>query len=358
MATGISLISQTHGSQCHSWIVQAGSVPAHIVRGPKMSRYEVSMAKQEVVIRCAIGVQDLLGLGFDCGTENYKVWVVVVQLALHTRNKSGFITGTCVRSPDNAQLQDHAPKVKKYAQVFRLMQFLMGLDDVFGSIRSIILTTKPLPDIKSAFVILSKDESYRNSHVASKTVKFGPNAFAARTGNNNWNSNRNNNNNSNNYGNNNNRRFGRVLNLVCKHCNMTGHTANRCFELVGYPPGFKRNNVGQNNSNNVFNSDNKIDRSKSSPHTLTYDQYLMTLLSDACNASKSHASVAVKQIESYKLGNDLIIKDVLVVLGYHNLTQKFLMRTGIEIKGLYFFDKDRDKSAGKRETGRISQLLL
>nr|GEX34136.1 ribonuclease H-like domain-containing protein [Tanacetum cinerariifolium] len=267
---------------------------------------------------------------------------------------------------------DSAPKVKKHAQVFRLMQFLMGIDDVFGSIRSIILTTKPLPDVKSAFAILSKDESYRNSHVASKTVKSGPNAFAARTGNNNWNSNRNNNNNwnsnrnnnnnSNNYGNNNNRRFGRVANLVCKHCNMTGHTTNRCFELVGYPPRFKRNNVGQNNSNNVSNSDNKIDRNRSSPHTLTYDQYLMTLLSDTCNASKSHASVAgtfmVKQIESYKLGNDLIIKDVLVVLGYHNLTQKFLMRTGIEIRGLYFFDKGEGDERELLEMGEVGVVLF
>ncbi|GKB16095.1 hypothetical protein Tco_0850018, partial [Tanacetum coccineum] len=71
----------------------------------------------------------------------------------------------------------------------------------------------------------------------------------------------------------------------------------------------------------------------------------------------------VKQIGSYKLGNNLIIKDVLVVPGYHvsllsvhkmsrdnkvilsfngskckiqDLTQKFLMGTGSEKGGLYF----------------------
>ncbi|GKD65971.1 hypothetical protein Tco_1308079, partial [Tanacetum coccineum] len=87
-----------------------------------------------------------------------------------------------------------APKVKKHSQLLRLMQFLMGLDDVFRSVRSLILTTEPLPD--------------------------------------------------------------------------------------------------------------------------------------------------VKQIGSYKLGNDLIIKDVLVVPGYHDLTQKFLMGTGSERGGLYFFDED------------------
>ena len=101
--------------------------------------------------------------------------------------------------------------------------------------RSLILTTEPLPDVKSAFATLSRDDSHRNSHVASKSVKSGSAAFAARpnTGNsqnNNWNTNKN--------GNYNNRRFGKVSNLVCKHCNMNGHTIDRCFELVGYPPGF------------------------------------------------------------------------------------------------------------------------
>ncbi|PWA98552.1 hypothetical protein CTI12_AA017250 [Artemisia annua] len=35
---------------------------------------------------------------------------------------------------------------------------------------------------------------------------------------------------------------------------MNGHTIDRCFELVGYPPGFvkKNNNANQNNANHVF----------------------------------------------------------------------------------------------------------
>ncbi|GJZ58570.1 hypothetical protein Tco_0614064 [Tanacetum coccineum] len=181
------------------------------------------------------------------GTENYKVEFTDVQLALHTRNKSGFITRTCVRSPDNAQFQDQYDRCNDVVlswllgyvshdlykgQVFskitkdvwdeleetynkhdglhifnlhhkiytlikfgmslsdyyhecnalwRLMHFLMGLDDVFGFVRSLILTTKPLPDMKSAFSTLSRDGSYRNSHVPSKAVKSGPVAFAARS---------------------------------------------------------------------------------------------------------------------------------------------------------------------------------
>ncbi|GKA87835.1 hypothetical protein Tco_0809599, partial [Tanacetum coccineum] len=56
--------------------------------------------------------------------------------------------------------------------------FLMGLRDVFNSVRSIILTTEPIPDVKSAFATLSRDASHRKSHSPSKNVKAGPSAFA------------------------------------------------------------------------------------------------------------------------------------------------------------------------------------
>ncbi|GKB75995.1 hypothetical protein Tco_0942890 [Tanacetum coccineum] len=69
--------------------------------------------------------------------------------------------------------------------LWRLMHFLMGLDDMFSSVRSLILTSEPLPDIKSSFATLFKDESHRNNHVASKSTKFGHAAFAARPNNNN-----------------------------------------------------------------------------------------------------------------------------------------------------------------------------
>ncbi|GJT96270.1 ribonuclease H-like domain-containing protein [Tanacetum coccineum] len=39
------------------------------------------------------------------GTKNYKVWSAAVQLALHTRNKLGFVDGTCVRDENDALRQ-------------------------------------------------------------------------------------------------------------------------------------------------------------------------------------------------------------------------------------------------------------
>ncbi|GKA85216.1 ribonuclease H-like domain-containing protein [Tanacetum coccineum] len=54
-------------------------------------------------------------------------------------------------------------------------------DDVFGSVRSIILTSDPIPDVKSTFATLSIDESHINSNVTSKSSKSRSNAFAARS---------------------------------------------------------------------------------------------------------------------------------------------------------------------------------
>nr|GEZ41749.1 ribonuclease H-like domain-containing protein [Tanacetum cinerariifolium] len=80
---------------------------------------------------------------------------------------------------------DVALKVKKHSQILRLMQLFIGLDDMFNSVRSLIMTTEPLPDVKLAFATLSRDESHRNSNMASKSVKLEPAAFAARPNNNN-----------------------------------------------------------------------------------------------------------------------------------------------------------------------------
>lgn len=49
------------------------------------------------------------------------------------------------------------------------MQFLMGLDDVYQSVRTSLLTIDPLPTVKHAFSIVSREESHRNASSSSKT---------------------------------------------------------------------------------------------------------------------------------------------------------------------------------------------
>nr|GEZ00375.1 ribonuclease H-like domain-containing protein [Tanacetum cinerariifolium] len=50
---------------------------------------------------------------------------------------------------------------KKHNQLMKLMQFLMGLDDSYMSIRSSILYKDPLPVVKSAYATISSEESHR-----------------------------------------------------------------------------------------------------------------------------------------------------------------------------------------------------
>ncbi|GJY98197.1 ribonuclease H-like domain-containing protein [Tanacetum coccineum] len=65
------------------------------------------------------------------GTENYQVWSCAMLLALEGKNKTGFIDGSCKRSNTD--------------------EFLMGLADSYMQIRSSILSSEVLHDVKSAY---------------------------------------------------------------------------------------------------------------------------------------------------------------------------------------------------------------
>ncbi|GJY78471.1 putative RNA-directed DNA polymerase, partial [Tanacetum coccineum] len=259
--------------------------------------------------------------------------------------------------------RDGAGSYKDHVQLLKLIQFVMGMDDVYAPIRSTILTTNPLPTVKEAFFLLSRDESHRTMHAGGSGVKGSTSAFNSIP--------------YDNKGNNtsfvprsgdNKKRFdnsnARNPNLLCKNYNMTGHTIERCFELIGYPPNFKKRSVSsQNVMSNGSVKDKDTVTGTSTSHTLTSKQYqrLISLLSDRffnkhrnistysafvgwiidSGASQhitftieflfniidvSHLNITfahsnktiakVNQIGSYKLNDKIVLKDVLVVPGY------------------------------------------
>ncbi|GKB26990.1 putative RNA-directed DNA polymerase [Tanacetum coccineum] len=63
----------------------------------------------------------------------------------------------------------------------RLMLFLMGLKDTYGVVKSQILTTKPLSDVKSAFATLPMVESHKNNLVHSSFTRPSSYVFASRS---------------------------------------------------------------------------------------------------------------------------------------------------------------------------------
>nr|GEW23967.1 ribonuclease H-like domain-containing protein [Tanacetum cinerariifolium] len=56
---------------------------------------------------------------------------------------------------------DASKELGLHQQLMKLMQFLMGLDDCYQPVRSSLLTTEPLPEIKDAYTVVSREESHR-----------------------------------------------------------------------------------------------------------------------------------------------------------------------------------------------------
>ncbi|GKB60882.1 hypothetical protein Tco_0917068 [Tanacetum coccineum] len=127
----------------------------------------------------------------------------------------------------------------------KLLQFLIGLNGVYKPIWSSLLPRETLPNVKDAFAIISKEESHRGiSSSFSFVPKSQTTSFVFRT---NFSNNTNNKNKRfdnrrvNSFGNRsvktsgNNR--GPNLNLSYKNYGKVGHTIERCFDIIGYPPG-------------------------------------------------------------------------------------------------------------------------
>ncbi|XP_071704621.1 uncharacterized protein [Rutidosis leptorrhynchoides] len=102
---------------------------------------------------------------------------------------------------------------QEHNQFLKLMQFLMGLDDVYVPIRSQILISDPVLNVKTAFSIISRDESHRLH--SNNSVKNQSSAFVSKTSNTS----------NNNSGYNNKKKY-RNPPLKCTNCNMLGHTVD------------------------------------------------------------------------------------------------------------------------------------
>lgn len=108
----------------------------------------------------------------------------------------------------------------------------MSLDDSYSQLRSNMLTSDPLPSVKTAFSIISREESHKGTHssyAASKSQLTVFVAFVGKAFDNKKTNNGSNYNNNRNYS-------GIKQNLISKHCNMKVHTIERCFEIIGYSP--------------------------------------------------------------------------------------------------------------------------
>ncbi|GJS25336.1 receptor-like serine/threonine-protein kinase SD1-8 [Tanacetum coccineum] len=319
-----------------------------------------------------------------------KIWASAIKLALQARNKFAFVDGSCVKSAYvtsnvlsaewdifnvvvltwiinsvsfdvymglvysvNAtsvwkELESTYDKVDAFV-TFNLLQKISSIKQAcslvdYSLLREFDALTKlptctcdaneeldlhnklmkdPLLEVKDVYTTVSREESHREIHESSNVTKSKLNhtSFAAKS----FNVNKRSNNASNYRGSttfNNNR--GPNPNLLCKNCSMIGHTIERCYELIGYPPGFKKvsNLVKQSSLNK-------------------------TIMKTASMRIPLEAFMPIWQhVGNLKLTRNIVLYDVLVVLGYYDLKRETVFGISSESGGLYLFNMTNDKFVG------------
>ncbi|XP_071713161.1 uncharacterized protein [Rutidosis leptorrhynchoides] len=162
------------------------------------------------------------------GAQNFRSWKRSVEIALSTKRKTGFITGSVVRLVDDAlerrfalsngsrkyklnkdtyaieqqglsmseyytrmkcvweeldsmnvlpRFTNVTPEVTLFLAAMNqqkeeqhLFQFLNGLDNKYGAIRSQILLLTPLPSVEMACSMLQQEESQREAFTGIETI--------------------------------------------------------------------------------------------------------------------------------------------------------------------------------------------
>ncbi|KAK1431336.1 hypothetical protein QVD17_07793 [Tagetes erecta] len=155
---------------------------------------------------------------------------------------------------------DAANELTKFNQRIKLMQFLMGLDDVYQPLRTQILSKDPLPSVKNAFALISNEESHRG---ISHTDKSQVTAFVAK-------------------GPEQKKNQHKREPLKCTHCNLTGHTADKCYELVGYPPNYNKKPNLQRSQQSKVNQSKMVNSAQTNSFQFTPEQVnkIMSLIRD------------------------------------------------------------------------------
>ncbi|GJV77329.1 ribonuclease H-like domain-containing protein [Tanacetum coccineum] len=245
--------------------------------------------------------------------------------------------------------------------VIRLMQFLMGLNDVYQPIMSNILARDPLPDVKDAFNVVSKEESYRELHHRSG---FGPGSIVQHD------------------------------TFVVKSNNFKGNDFKKGTNIANMGP---NPNMGNSNGR-AFNGSGEVHMGVStSSGSTTFDtsftkEQMMKILSlinekpfgsananmagmrptffneNFLNLTVGHPNGTLFKITDFRnlrLTTNVVLFDVLVVPEYYDLNLVKNVGTGNESGGLYLFDveqygkpndDERDSSNGKGNVMGSSNL--
>ncbi|KAK3023952.1 hypothetical protein RJ639_044715 [Escallonia herrerae] len=124
-------------------------------------------------------------------------------------------------------------KMQEMREEERVFDFLMGLDDTYKTVRSQILSIDPLPGLGRAYAVAAQEEKQQVVAAArvptieattllakAPHMRHGGDQKIDRRGENSGE-----------------RRHG---GLHCTQCNRSNHSRENCYEIIGYPPGWRR----------------------------------------------------------------------------------------------------------------------
>ncbi|XP_062113276.1 uncharacterized protein LOC133824416 [Humulus lupulus] len=115
-----------------------------------------------------------------------------------------------------------------------IMSFLMGLKYSYSQVRGNILLMDPLPSLSRVFNLVTQEENQRGDEMATPHIETSsnPSMVFAFSGANSSTSKTNSRST---------KSFPpRKNRLLCTHCNVHGHTIEKCYEIHGYPPGYNK----------------------------------------------------------------------------------------------------------------------
>ncbi|XP_071738670.1 uncharacterized protein [Rutidosis leptorrhynchoides] len=230
------------------------------------------------------------------GTENYSVWSRAMLLALNTKNKTGFVNGTCLRQTYEhdevfANQWDRCSSVSEYYHklntLWKQYDAFIKLPDCSCAAKSDFDKHNSVMKLMQFLWDLMREESHRNFASHSAGTKVQNSAFVAKT---------------------------------------QPNTFSRCFEVIGYPPRYIRKPFNQGAPKFTANNNNCVSEKYnesvgSSPFTVEQITKLMSLINEKDNG----ASTSMNSNMSDCFIQDLMLNKVVGI--------------GDEQDGLYVFNK-------------------